>query len=155
MSEETQGQTPQENPQPAAPPPPGAAPPPPSAPAPDPYNLGPTSMGMAAHVAAALSYIWIVGLIFYFVEKQNKFVRFHAIQSVMLGVVWFIVGYVIAFMLIGSMFSAGATGFGMGFMLMQLINLAGFVLWIICIVQAATGKWFKIPVIGDMAQKWS
>ena len=157
MSEETQGSAPQETP-PAATPPPGQAqpqPPPGPAPVPDPHNLGPTSLGMAAHVAAALSYIWIVGLIFYFVEKTNKFVRFHAMQSILLGVAWIIIGYVLGFMILGAMFSGGAGGFGLGFLLVQLINLCGFVLWIICIVQAATGKWFKIPIIGDMAQKWS
>ena len=42
--------------------------------------LGPTSMGMQANVAAGLNYLfgWIGGLIFFLGEKQNRFVRFHA-----------------------------------------------------------------------------
>src|SRR5258706_8239555 len=48
--------------------------------------LGPTSMGMQANVAAGLSYLfgWIGGVIFFFCEKQNPFVRFNAMQSVIL-----------------------------------------------------------------------
>ncbi|GAC1566457.1 MAG: hypothetical protein NVS3B14_08900 [Ktedonobacteraceae bacterium] len=48
--------------------------------------FGPTSMGMQANVAAGLSYVagWITGLIFFLGEKQNRFVRFNAMQSILL-----------------------------------------------------------------------
>ena len=42
--------------------------------------------GMDPKVAGAISYIWIVGLIFFFLEKENRFVRFHAMQSILFGV---------------------------------------------------------------------
>src|SRR6266581_1629940 len=47
--------------------------------------LGPSSMGMQPNVAAGLSYVfgWVTGLIFFLVEKQNRFVRFHAMQSIL------------------------------------------------------------------------
>src|SRR5436853_7023740 len=46
--------------------------------------LGPTSMGMQPNVEAGLSYVffWVTGLIFFLMEKQNRFVRFHAMQSI-------------------------------------------------------------------------
>src|SRR6266705_859993 len=46
---------------------------------------GPTSMGMQPNVAAGLSYVlgWITGLVFFLMEKQNRFVRFHAMQSIL------------------------------------------------------------------------
>ena len=49
---------------------------------------GPTSMGMESHIAAGLSYFFtpILPLIFFLMEKNNKFVQFHAMQSMILGV---------------------------------------------------------------------
>ena len=46
-------------------------------------NLGKTSTGIQANVAGLLSYVlgWLTGLIFFLIEKENKFVRFHAAQS--------------------------------------------------------------------------
>src|SRR6185503_7023177 len=52
--------------------------------------------GLDANVAAAISYIFIVGLIFFFLEKENKFVRFHAMQSILVGVVFTFVGAAVA-----------------------------------------------------------
>ncbi len=53
---------------------------------------GPTSMGMDANVAAGLSYLFSIigGLIFYFGEKQNRFVRFHAMQSILFNAFWIV-----------------------------------------------------------------
>jgi uncharacterized membrane protein len=42
-----------------------------------------SSTGLAPNVAAAISYIWIIGLVLFFIEKDNKFVRFHAMHSVL------------------------------------------------------------------------
>jgi uncharacterized membrane protein len=44
---------------------------------------------------------------------------------------------------------------GLTFMLSSLVSLCFFILWLVCIVSAAQGKWFKVPVIGDFAQKQS
>src|SRR5215471_15484423 len=49
-------------------------------------QLGPSSIGIEPNLAAALSYFWIIGLIFFFIEKKNRFVRFHALQSLLFGV---------------------------------------------------------------------
>lgn len=173
MSDETQGQPPQEQPQqPQGPqPPPGSPPPnwqqpPGQAPNPDPYGLGPTSMGMAPTAAAALSYVfgWVTGLIFFLSEKTNKFVRFHAMQSIMLSVaatVIVIIWYVIVFMVFAgsAATTSGAVAAGAGTIflimscLMWILMLGFFILWLICLIQAATGKWFKIPFIGGFAAR--
>jgi uncharacterized membrane protein len=116
--------------------------------------LGPTSMGMEANVAAGLSYIlgWVTGLIFFLVEKQNRFVRFHAMQSIILSVatsVLFIVldvfSFALVFTAIGCLFTP----------LLSLVGIAFFVLWLICLINAFQGKYFKLPVIGDMAERWA
>ena len=51
--------------------------------------------------------------------------------------------------------NAAAGGLGIMGMLFMVIWLAFFVAWIICLIQAFTGKWFKLPIIGDLAMKWS
>src|SRR5258708_7717467 len=62
-----------------------------------PNRWGPTSLGMDANVAAGLSYIWIIGLIFFFVEKTNRFVKFHAAQAILLGIVGIVYGILESF----------------------------------------------------------
>lgn len=117
-------------------------------------QLGPTSMNMDANVAAGLSYIlgWITGLIFFLMEKQNRFVRFHAMQSIILAVsttVLFIVldvlSVALVFTFIGCLFTP----------VLSLVGIGFFVLWLICLINAFQGKYFKLPIIGDMAERWA
>jgi uncharacterized membrane protein len=68
------------------------------APSPIAQQLGPSSIGIDANFAAALSYFWIIGLIFFFMEKQNKFVRFNALQSLLIGVSSWIVYIIFDFL---------------------------------------------------------
>ncbi len=119
--------------------------------------LGPTSMGMQANVAAGLSYVlgWITGLIFFFGEKQNCFVRFNAMQSILLFVAVTVVYIVIDVLTAALAFSA------LGFLLVLfglvtwVVGLGVFVLWIILMVNAFQGKYLKLPVIGDYAEKYA
>ena len=115
--------------------------------------LGPTSMNMQPSTAAGLSYLtWIGGLIVFLMEKQNRFVRFHAMQSIILSVAFNILEAVLYGFSIGLAF----TTIGCVFLpVVSLLGLAGFVLWLICIINAFQGKYFKLPVIGDLAERWS
>ena len=119
--------------------------------------LGPTSMGMQANVAAGLSYLfgWIGGLIFFFGEKQNRFVRFNAMQSILLSgglTVLYIVLWMLDFVFLVAFIGALAFIFGC---LFWLVGLAAFVLWIVLLINAFQGKYFKLPVIGDLAEKYA
>ena len=130
---------------------------------PDTMGLGTTSMGMQPNVAAGVSYIagWLTGLIFFLTEKQNKFVRFHAMQSICLGVLAAVLMILYSVLVVGAaaatMASPNAAAGGMGIMgiLFSLLWLAFLAVWVICLIQAFTGKWFKLPIIGDLAMKWS
>jgi uncharacterized membrane protein len=42
-----------------------------------------------------------------------------------------------------------------GLILSPLVGIAGFVLWLICMINAFQGKYFKLPVIGDYAERWA
>lgn len=102
-----------------------------------------TSTGMNQNVAGLLCYLagWITGLIFFLIEKENRFVRFHAMQSIItfgsLTVIFMILGF-IPFV---------------GWMLMPILAILQLVLWIVLMVKAYQGQLFKLPMIGDMAEK--
>lgn len=113
-------------------------------------SAGATSGGMTDNVAAALSYIWIVGLIFLLIEPYNKnrFVRFHAFQSIFFGVAWIVlwVGMHIVFSIMPFL----------GLLILPLyflIGLGGFVYWLFLAFKAYGNAEYKIPVIGDIAAK--
>jgi len=126
-------------------------------------------VGLAPNVAAALSYIWIVGLIFFFIEKENKFIRFHGMQSVLYGALWFVVMIVLGVIstllaIVGGVASAAAGD--AGGILGLLISLISFVVWlfvpliyigglILGAIKGYQGKVFKFPVIGNMAEKFA
>ena len=102
-----------------------------------------TSTGLNQNVAGLLCYLagWITGLIFFLIEKENRFVRFHAMQSIItfgsLTVIFMILGF-IPFV---------------GWMLMPILAILQLILWIVLMVKAYQGQLFKLPMIGDMAEK--
>ncbi len=119
---------------------------------------GPTSMGMDANVAAGLSYLFSIvgGLIFYFGEKQNRFVRFHAMQSILFSAFWIVL--FIVFLIVQSILYATVILTPLALVLTCLTFLLPFailVLWIILMVYAFQGKYFKLPVLGDYAEKYA
>ena len=115
--------------------------------------LGPTSMGMDAKTAAGLSYlgIWITGLIFFLMEKQNRFVRFHAMQSIL-----FFGGLTVLNIILRI-----ASGFAPDFLALALVclsilvGLASLVGWIVLMINGFQGKYFKLPIIGDYAERYA
>jgi len=102
-----------------------------------------TSTGMNQNVAGLLCYLagWITGLIFFLIEKENRFVRFHAMQSIItfgsLTVIFMILGF-IPFV---------------GWMLMPILAILQLILWIVLMVKAYQGQLFKLPMIGDMRRR--
>jgi uncharacterized membrane protein len=119
---------------------------------------GPTSMGMDANVEAGLSYLFSIvgGLIFYFGEKQNRFVRFHAMQSILFNAFW-IVLFIVLFT-VQSFLYASVILIPLGFVftcLTILLPLALLVVWIVLMVYAFQGKYFKLPIIGDYAERYA
>ena len=102
-----------------------------------------TSSGMDQNVAGLLCYVagWITGLIFFLIEKENRFVRFHAMQSI------------ITFG--GLMVLSIALGMipFINVVLLPILGILQLILWIVLMVKAYQGQLFKLPVIGDMAEK--
>ena len=142
-------------------------PPPPNAPPKSSSPLG----GMDPKVAAAISYIWIVGVIFFILEKENKFIRFHALQSILFGVANSIIMMLLAIVavILTVAFSVGAAAASVdgGGGISTLIGLLVWVIWLIfwliglamfaglifAAVKAYQGHMFKLPIIGNIAEK--
>lgn len=99
-----------------------------------------TSSGLNTNTAAALSYLlgFITGLYFYLTSK-DKFVRFHALQSTITSI-----GFIALNMILSAV--------GL-YMFTNLVSLVSLILFIYMIVQAYQGKKFKLPVVGDIAEK--
>lgn len=143
---------------------------------PPPGQTGPASSlgGLDPKIAAALSYIWIVGLIFFLMEKENRFIRFHAMQSILFGIANFIIMVVLGILatILTVVFSVGAaamaTASGSGgagsligllvwliWLLIWLVGMLLFVGLIFAAIKAYQGQLFKLPIIGNMAEKFA
>lgn len=124
-------------------------------------STGKAAIGLDANLAAALGYpIGLLGLINFFMDKENKFVRFHGIQSVLysvaLGVILGVISIVLG--IVGAIANqiSGALAFVV-WILWFLVFLAGFVLWFGVLLYSAyrayQGKTFKLPLVGNFAEK--
>ena len=105
---------------------------------------------MSSNAAAAISYItFIPAVLFLVMEPYNRdrFVRFHAWQCIALTIV--AVGISIIFTVLGVM---GFHILWWMFMLIRLaIRLILFVFWLVALIKASQGQWYKIPIVGDLA----
>ena len=131
-------------------------------PPPPPPSAGPelgtksTSTGLPSNVAAALACIPLIGgIIFYILEKHDSFVRFYAMQSIILGAAWLV--FYIAAMIVHGVFSAipGIGGILLFFLqiVVALVYIVFLVLWIVAMVKAFTNVRWEIPYIGPIARK--
>jgi uncharacterized membrane protein len=110
---------------------------------------GETSTGLKPNVAGLLCYVlgWVTGLVFFLLEKENKFVRFHAMQSIatfgaitVVNIILYILGMI---PYIGLLF----------WIIQILVYLLTIVLWIILMVKAYQGQAYKLPWAGNFAEK--
>ena len=119
-------------------------------------NSSPTSTGLPSKVAAALACIPLIGgLIFYIIEKNDRFVRFYAMQSIIFGGVWFLFN-MLSWILHGIFWSipvAGPIFSGLWFFVAALVHLGLLVIMIIAMVKAFSGVLWDIPWVGPMARK--
>lgn len=119
-----------------------------------------TESGLDENVAGALAYLvgFISGLVFYLIEKENEYVRFHAAQSMVVSAAVFLlwVGMSVASMVLTTM-SAGSGFFAFGLLslLLSLVWLFVFLgavgLWVFLLIRAYQGKKTRIPVAAGIA----
>ena len=104
-----------------------------------------TATGLEENVAGLLCYVlgWISGIVFLIIEPENKFVRFHAFQSIIVFGIITLVGIVFA-----------PVPFLGGF-ITWVASVIGFILWLILMVTAVQGNKYKLPWAGALAEKWA
>jgi uncharacterized membrane protein len=108
-----------------------------------------STTGLDANVAAALAYLlgFISGIVFLVIEKDSKFVRFHAMQSaVVFGAI-----FVVWIVLVNIPF----IGLIVGFLLIPIVSIGSFILWLILMFKAYNWEKFKLPIAGDIAEQKS
>jgi uncharacterized membrane protein len=122
-----------------------------------------TSTGLEENIASVLCYVlaWITGIIFFLIEKDNKTVRFHALQSILTFLPLTILSTIFSW--VGAPKWTYGTGYyGLGALdpgipaliyLSWIISAITLILWIILIIKAYQGEKFKIPIVGDIAEK--
>ena len=130
---------------------------------PPPVQTGKSSTGLDENVAALIAYIfgWLSGLILLLMEKESRLVRFHAMQSILLNVLVAVIGFVLwivtfIFVLIASQMG-GFLGTIVGLLatLIWIVFCIGlFIAWVMCLIKAYQGQFFKLPVIGNFAEKF-
>lgn len=113
------------------------------------------SQGMADNVAGLLAYITIIPAIIFLVMEpynRNRFIRFHAWQNIFLHAAWIVcwIGLVILSMVLAFIPFLGHL---VMFLLWMAFGIGIFVAWIICLIKANQGQMYKLPVIGDLAEK--
>jgi uncharacterized membrane protein len=100
-----------------------------------------STTGLEPNVAGLLCYLgaWVTGIIFLVIEQKSRFVRFHALQSIItFGILTIASGLLSWIPFVGTFFRA-------------VIGILAFVLWIVLMVEAYQGKLFKVPLAGDIA----
>ena len=113
--------------------------------------VAPATSGLEENVAGLLCYIlgWVTGLIFFLIDKR-PFVKFHAAQSIALSI-----GLIVVYIAVGFVF--GMMSFAhLGFLALAMYPIVGllvFVLWIFLMYKAYQHEKFKLPFIGDIAEK--
>ncbi len=101
------------------------------------------SSGMSENTKGALCYLlgWITGIIFLLTEKDNKFIRFHAVQSIIFSLAL----WVLTFLVEPRSYYDDYTLYG-------FVIIIELVLWVLLMYKAYQGKKYKLPVIGDIAE---
>lgn len=100
-----------------------------------------TSTGLDENIAGLLCYVlgWLSGIIFLLIEQDNKFVNFHARQSIIVFGILSVAGIILNLIpYIG-----------------WVVPAVSFILWVVLMVKAYQGRKFKIPWAGNLAERWA
>lgn len=103
----------------------------------------PPVAGLQDNIAGMLAYLLIPAIVFLVMEpyNRNKFIRFHSFQAIFLEIGWLIVNAVL-----------GILAF-VGIFLLPILWLGFTILWVVCLIKAYQNQMFKLPIIGDIAEK--
>jgi uncharacterized membrane protein len=106
---------------------------------------GKTALGTDENIEALLCYVlgWITGIVFLVLEKENKFVRFHALQSLAAFLPIFVILVIVGMIPL------------IGWFLSVIISIFTLILWLFLMFKAFKGEKYKLPWVGDFADQQS
>lgn len=131
---------------------------------PPPGQIEKSSTGLDANLAALLSYVfgWVSGLVFFLIEKESRLVRFHAMQSILLNIVVAVVSILLwivsfVFIFIGMQLPdiMGSLMWLVASLIWLVFCVGVLIAWVMCLIRAYQYQYFKLPVIGNMAEKFA
>lgn len=111
-------------------------------PQPQPTQSQPAQSGLSENTAGALAYVTIIPAIVFLVAEpynRNPYIRFHAWQSIFLGIAACAVDIVLSVIPI------------IGWIIIPFFMIAFFVVWLIVLLKASRGQRFRLPLIGKFA----
>ena len=111
-----------------------------------------TRSGLSENAAGAISYVTFFPAIVFLLlpsYKSSAYIRFHAWQSVLLCITAFVFDIVLGSIALLTLFLGTAT---LAY-IFRVLSLLWLVLWLVCVIQAANGKRFRIPLLGSIAEK--
>jgi uncharacterized membrane protein len=102
----------------------------------------PPALGIPENVAGMLCYIFPAAIIFLLIQpyNRNRFIRFHAFQSILLMLAWIVLHAVVAVP-------------WFGWLLWPAMELAFVIAWVVLLIKSYKGVMFKLPAIGDIAEQ--
>lgn len=122
-------------------------------------RFGRSSINIDPRIAAFLAYFlsifisFLGGLLFFLLEKENRFIRFHSLQSVffnaaviIISIALTIITVIIAFVPVVGALSAAV--------IWSIFIIGAFVVWILLMVKSIQGEYYKVPLIGDWADRY-
>jgi uncharacterized membrane protein len=101
---------------------------------------GKTSQSRELNLEGLLCYVlgWATGITFLLLEKDNKFIRFHAIQSIVIFGAYTVIAIILDFITV------------VGWIFNLLLGIAAFIFWIVLVMKAYQGQIYKLSVAGDI-----
>ena len=102
-----------------------------------------TTLGLNENIEGLLCYLVgaISGIVFFILEKESEFVKFHAMQSIVTSLSLIVASMIVAVIPF------------VGILISLLINLVSLALWIFGMYKAYQGERYKFPVFGDITEK--
>ncbi len=118
--------------------------------APAPATVQASAGGLTDNLAGALAYVTIIPSILFLVMQpynRNRFIRFHSFQNIFFAIAW-IALWIVLNIIVHIPFLGWLT-----LLIWPIVGLAGFVIWLVLVLKAYQGQMFKLPMLGDIAEK--
>jgi uncharacterized membrane protein len=105
-----------------------------------------------ARLGGALSYAlgWFSGILFLLFAGENRYIRFHALQSIAFFGIINLLDFVVPLSWISARVHHAPWLFILSFFFLLFLNIIAFVGWLVAMIQAGRGVYYKLPFVGKV-----